>query len=265
MDLVTTINTLCRDRLGREPDLDRPAGFNDLIQWLKIHDQRREHIIACDKWAVRKMVPAAARVPARLGTTLKWKRNVMKCTHDCGSAQIVDNMSAAAAALVTLKGRLGMPYGVEKGEWAYQFVRPRIYTEKLLERNITDYKFHCSHGHIRWVQVIADRKNEAGPRETILAADGHVLPMHMDQNMRHAPGAAAYPGAAAWAALCALAETLATGWRYVRVDLYWSHGCAWFGELTFWPLAGCYTTADEPAFGAMLKLDLSVKLEPIIR
>lgn len=262
--LLETINDLCRNRLGREPDLENPTGFNDLIQWLKIHDQREEHITACDKWAVRKNVrqKADCLVPARLGVTLKWMPCVMKCTHDCGSVQIINSAAELEGAQAAIRDCLARPYGVEKGEFAYGFIKPRVITEKLLERNITDYKFHCSHGQIRWVQVIRDRAT--GTKETILDPAGKVLPLHMDQNMAHVPDADAYPGGEAWAGLTELARKLADGWRYVRVDLYWSRSKAWFGELTFWPLAGCYLTDDEPEFGEMLKLDLSYKLEPIV-
>jgi hypothetical protein len=263
MLLRDTIDELCLARIGRKPDLGNPAGFNDLIQWLKIYDQRKEHIAACDKWAVRKMVPKDHLIPARLGMAPSRLPCVMKCTHDCGSVRIVERSSDLVEAGVAMKECLARPYGVEKGEWAYQFVRPRIITEKLLEHGITDYKFHCSHGQIRWCQVIAERRSEEGPMETILSAEGQVLPLHMDQNMRHVP-AGAYPGVEAWRALTKLAKKLSKPWRYVRVDLYWSGGQAWFGELTFWPLAGCYLTEDEPAFGKMLELDLSKKLKPIV-
>jgi hypothetical protein len=262
--LRETVDALCLERIGREPNLDNPKGFNDLIQWLKIHDQRREHIRACDKWAVRDTIPKANLVPARLGFSRKWKPRVVKCTHDCGSVRIVETAREQVEAIVSTKDALAKPYGVEKGEWAYQFVKPRVMTEMLLERGITDYKFHCSHGRIRWVQVIAERYSEEGPRETILSPDGKHLPLHMDQNMRHVPEGG-YPGDMAWKELTALAEKLAKPWRYVRVDLYWSRNQAWFGELTFWPLAGCYLTDDEPVFGRMLELDLSQRMEPIVR
>lgn len=261
--LIDTINELCRERLGREPNVDKPEGFNDLIQWLKLHDQRREQIKACDKWAVRKMIPPEARIPARLGVSAKWKHSAVKCTHDCGSVQIVGSQVERHAAAKILPEYLARPYGIEKGEWAYQFVPPRVVTEKLLEPGITDYKFHCSHGQIRWCQVIAERGHEEGPKETILSPEGTNLPLHMDQNMRHAPEGG-YPGGEAWHELGKLAKKLAEPWRYVRVDLYWSRGRAWFGELTFWPLAGCYLTDDEPVFGRMLELDLSRKLKPIV-
>lgn len=262
MGLRETIEALCLDRLGREPNLDNPTGYNDLIQWLKLYDQRQEHITACDKWAVREMVPAGNLIPARLGASMKWLPCVLKGTHDSGSVAIVNGPAEFLEAKRALKERLSQPYGVEKAEWAYALIKPRLFTEKLLELNITDYKFHCSHGKIRWVQVIGDRANET--KETILSPVGEVLPLHMDQNMLHVPDGAAYPGAKAWQALTELAETLAAGWRYVRVDLYWSQGRAWFGEMTFWPLAGCYQTDDEPVFGEMLDLDLSYKFAPIV-
>jgi hypothetical protein len=263
MPLRETIDELCRERLGREANLDNPKGFNDLIQWLKIHDQRKEHIQACDKWAVRRLVPKRNLVPARLGIAPKKLPCVMKCTHDCGSVQIIEKSAALVEAGIALKDCLARPYGVEKGEWAYQFIKPRIVTETLLERGITDYKFHCSHGQIRWCQVIAERGHEDGARETILSPAGKNLPLHMDQNMRHVPQGG-YPGDRAWRELTGLAKKLAKPWRYVRVDLYWSRKQAWFGELTFWPLAGCYLTNDEPVFGDLLQLDLSRKFKPIV-
>lgn len=259
--LRDTITELCMERLGREPDLENPQGFNDLIQWLKIHDQRKEHITACDKWAVRAMVPTRNLIPAWLGLYLKRFPIVMKCTHDCGSVQIVNGLAELEPAQAAIRDHLARSYGASKGEWAYQFVRRRVLTEELLEPAITDYKFHCSHGEIRWVQVIRDRAN--GAKETILDPSGKVLPLHMDQNMQHVPEDIS-PGAVAWKALTKLARKLAKPWRYVRVDLYWSRGNAWFGELTFWPLAGCYLTDDEPAFGEMLQLDLTERREPIV-
>ena len=56
-----------------------------------------------------------------------------------------------------------------------------------------------------------------------------------------------------------LARALSEPFRYVRVDLYHYQNRPVFGELTFWPLAGCYETKDEPTFGAMLPIDTSFK------
>jgi hypothetical protein len=263
--LAATINALCEARNGRHPNLDNPQGYNDKIQWLKLHDQRREHIIACDKWAVRDWVGERADclIPARQGLAPELVPGVVKCTHDSGGVKVVRNERGMRQAHIALTPRLSKPYGVEKGEWAYQFVPPRLMTEKLIDGPIIDYKFHCTHGRVRWVQVIWDRPQ--GAREAIFMPDGSLTDLHMDDKMRHCPTRDVHPGADAWAALTSLAETLAEGWRYVRVDLYWSQGKAWFGELTFWPRAGCYQTADEPIFGELMEIDLTEKLEPIVK
>lgn len=254
-------------RIGRKPDLENPKGYNDLIQWLKLHDQRPEHITCCDKWAVRDWVAERAGedclIPAQLGIAPEWLPVMMKCTHDSGSARMVNKLWELDRTFVALEGRLGRPYGKEKGEFGYSFVPPQIMSEKLLPDPVIDYKFHCSHGEVRWVQVIWDRR-AGGPKEAIFMPDGSLTDLHMDEKMKHSPTQDVWPGEKAWNRLSELAKTLSDGWRYVRVDLYWSQEKPWFGELTFWPRAGCYNTKDEPFFGELLNLDLSYKLEPLV-
>ncbi|CDO37141.1 ATP-grasp fold amidoligase family protein [Novosphingobium sp. KN65.2] len=261
MNLRREIEGLCKRHLGRLPDLENPRGYNDKIQWLKLHDQRREQIKACDKWAVREMVPERHLIPAKVGIAPDLVPGFVKCTHDSGSARRVRSEHEAKAALDALFPRLSSPYGVGKGEWAYRFVPPRLITEKALD-HATDYKFHCVHGRIEWVQVIWDRG--CGTKEAILTPLGRATDLHMDEKMVHAPAAVSHPGETAWRAMSHLATRLAQPWRYVRVDLYWSQGQAWFGELTFWPRAGCYRSKDEAVFGEMLDIDLIEKLEPIV-
>jgi hypothetical protein len=250
--LESIINELCLKRIGRKPDLDAPKGYNDLIQWLKLHDQRPEHITCCDKWAVRDWVAQLAGpevlIPARRGLSSMPLPLVAKCTHDSGSARFVRTRDDLSIAAVKLSQRLVQTYGAEKGEWAYQFVKPQVIAEELLTGPAVDYKFHCSGGKARWAQVIWGR-GKGKPREAIF---------------EHCPMQAIHPGPHAWEKLTELAEKLAMGWRYVRVDLYWT-GKPWFGELTFWPRAGCYNSPDERTFGEMLDLDLSQKRERIVQ
>lgn len=265
--LRDTINALCLKRIKRKPNLENPSGYNDLIQWLKLHDQRAEHITACDKWAVRKWVAERVTrdvlIPASLGWPPKRLPCFAKCTHDSGSARRLTRLDSMSDPPRNLVNRLGQPYGIEKGEWAYQFVPPQIICEDMLADEVTDYKFHCSHGTVKWVQVIWDRRSPQ-TREAILTPEGKPTDLHMDHNMRHCPEAHHYPGDYAWEVLTELATKLCAGWRYVRVDLYWV-GKPYFGELTFWPLAGTYATQDEPRFGDMLELDLSYRFPPIVQ
>ena len=150
-------------------------------------------------------------------------------------------------------------YGLNTGEWYYQFIEPRIIAEKFLLDN-TDYKFHCVHGKVKWVQVIWDRPSA---REAIFTPDGRITDLHMDEKMWHTPEGGKYPGDSAWQEMTDLAQLLSPPWRYVRVDLYyWKQ--PWFGELTFHPRAGCYKSRDEKTFGEMLDIDLTRKFEPVV-
>lgn len=266
MALAETVNRLCLKQLGRLPDLESPTGYNDIIQWLKLHDQRRDHIVACDKIAARGMVGDLAGDDV-LVPLLPWAPNrypcIVKANHDSGSARMIRHHAELEGASIALRRRLARPYGVDKGEWAYAFAHPVIFAEEMLPGEIVDYKFHCAHGQVRWVQVIWNR-HAGNPHEAIFLPDGTVTRLHMDEKMVHDPDARRYPGALAWEALTEVAQLLAQPWRYVRVDLYWSRSRPWFGELTFWPRAGCYRSPDEPTFGAMLGLDLSHRYAPIV-
>lgn len=265
--LLDTVNALCLRRLGRRPELGAPTGYNDKIQWLKLHDQRVEQVTACDKWAVREMVSAIAGeeilIPAVHGLNPASFPCIAKATHDSGSATWLRSPKDVPAAAASLNRRLKIKYGADKGEWAYDLVPPAIIVEQVIAGAPVDYKFHCVNGVVRWVQVIWNRQT-GRPCEAIFSPDGVVTKLHMDEKMRHAPLQSMHPGDVAWSELSGLAERLADGWRYVRVDLYWV--CRpFFGELTFWPRAGCYRSKDEPVFGEMLDIDMSYKLPPIVQ
>lgn len=268
LSLEDQINALCRNRLGRLPNLVNPRGYNDVIQWLKLYDQTPEHVIACDKYAVREWV--AERVGEGVLNRLLYVADeplegvptpyMLKATHDSGSTYKIRQEADLVEAIPKLREKLGRVYGAHKGEWAYSFVKPRVIAEELMPEPIIDYKFHCTHGKVRWVQVIWDR-DSGQPKEAIFLPDGTLTDLHMDHKMVHAPGV--YPGDDEWSELTEVAETLAEGWRYVRVDLYYVMGVK-FGELTFWPLSGSYKTDDEPTFGRMLEIDLSHKRKPLV-
>lgn len=256
MSLIDTINTLCMRQLGRLPNLDKPVGYNDKIQWLKLNDQRPEQIRACDKLAVRTIVSHEYLIP--LAESDEYPQ-VLKCNHDSGGTRLVYSDEQLRTAIAELTPRLFKPYGVDKGEWAYKYVKPVLYAEKLVEYGSVDYKMHCVHGRVAWIQVIWNRGRGA-TTEAILTPDGEPTGLHMDEKMISANDCPFKPD---WRALTELAETLAQPYRYVRVDLYYGNDQPWFGELTFWPRAGCYKSSDELVFGYLLAIDMQIKLPRI--
>ena len=60
-----------------------------------------------------------------------------------------------------IRTALGELYGWVKGEWAYSFVKPRVFVEEYIspESNTPppDYKFYCVEGKVKFVHFISDR------------------------------------------------------------------------------------------------------------
>ena len=266
--LVDIVNDHCLRQLGTLPDLANPTGYNDKVNWLKLYDQMPEHVICCNKLLARAYVaertdPSCllkihqiADSPNRIDFDALPERYVLKANHDSGSAQIIADQDAVPRAKRRIRKHLGRAYGLNTGEWAYAHISPFVFAEEYMHGPVIDYKFHCSLGRIFWVQVIADRASGT-PRETILDDEYATLPLHMDHKMIHEPQAPSRPPA--WDRMKAMARTLSEPFRYVRVDLYDYQERPVFGELTFWPLAGCYKTSDEPVFGRMLDIDTQVR------
>lgn len=252
------------------PDLENPRGYNDRIQWLKLFDQMPEQVICCDKYAARDFVSAIVGSKYLLECyqvagsfeELNFRAPcIAKVTHDSGGIAKVFGPEDWEAARRKLAPRLGKLYGIEKGEWSYGRIKPRCMTEQLMPEPIVDYKFHCSAGRILWVQIISERKKGQKSLECITDERAAFLPLHFDDEMRYSGVQPTIPYT--WDEMCEVSRKLSERFRYVRVDLYSSEGRVYFGELTFWPKAGCYKTKDEPAFGAMLDIDMSFRREPL--
>lgn len=242
-------------RTGRAIDLDNPRGYNEKIQWLKVNDQMPEMIVCCDKLAVRAHVSPTPEVfdVAETFEELPYRAPVMvKASHDSGSVALVVDEASWQRAGKRIRRGLARTYGVISGEWAYQHVPPRCFTERVLPGPVVDYKFHCVSGEIRWVQIISER-NTGHPLEVIVDRQGRPMGLHLDHEMRHGTQS---PLPDDWDRLAEKAEVLAKPFRYVRVDLY---AGGWFGEMTFWPKSGFYRTRDEPVFGDMLDFDMFVR------
>lgn len=258
-------------RLRRFPDLAPPVTRNDAIQWTKLFDQRPEHVTCCDKLAVRDFI--AARVGAeRLVPLLQVARRfdeidvaalprafVLKASHDSGSTIIVRDRAAfdRAAARRRLEAALRRRYGRKTGEWAYDWVPRRLLVEECLEPDAAgppaDYKFHCDAGRVLWCGYHYDR--HATPRLVQVDRDG--VPLSFGRLQRGFAAGDGFAKPAQWDEMISLAETLAAGFRMLRVDLYLTGGRILVGELTVWPVAGCATgeTWTTPGFFGAITFD----------
>ena len=263
MAMAERVSAYHQRRTGVRPNLTDPKTYNDKVQWLKVYDQDPLQIVCCDKIAVRGHVESilGPDVLVPLAEQHDYP-HVMKCNHNSGGAMRIENEAHALRVKPAFDKQLATPYGAHKGEWAYQFVTPQIMREKII-RSPTDYKAHCVDGQIAWWQIITARAS-GRPVSTILDPAGNVLKLQLDHDMFFGTNGSVFPGARAWSRLTEAAETLAQGWKYVRVDLYWSDGQVYFGELTFWPKSGCYMTKDIRRFGDMMPFDTTTKKPAVV-
>jgi hypothetical protein len=171
-------------KFKKYPNLENPVSYNDKIQWLKIYDQDPDQIICCDKLAVKDWV--SHRVPGIvIPNTIDYPA-VWKTNNGSGTVEFVNSDDEAEIANKKLVELLNQPAGARKGELAYSLIKPDIVRERRIDNNNVDYKFHCCNGKVKWLQMIWDRHlGKSKTKESIIDVDGNVLPLHMDEKMRH--------------------------------------------------------------------------------
>ncbi|MDR9392582.1 MAG: ATP-grasp fold amidoligase family protein [Trueperaceae bacterium] len=274
--LYATIHRVTFRRFLRFPNLRSPATFNDRIQWLKLFDQSPDVIEGSDKLRAKDRIRAVlgdGYVPATLATGRSLRdidlaslpnRFVLKTTHDSGSVVLVRDKRSfdADAAARTLDAALATRYGADKGEWHYRWIEPRVFAEAWVDAagdaRPADYKFHCVDGTVAFLQYIDGR--DATPHESLADRDGRPLPEHLDPALGQGPP---FRKPDAWNDLVEVAEALADGHKYVRVDLYLSHGRVVVGELTFHPRAGFYPGPGQRALGRFMTFDVTTFRPPV--
>jgi len=267
-ELYFIIHRLCRHELGEFPELVHCRDYNDKIQWLKLFDQREEIVRCSDKVLVRgyirervgeKYLVKLYQVHdhfSQIDFDVLPKAFVIKTNHDSGTVILVRDKSKLdrKAAEERIEEALKQPYGWSNGEWAYSYVRPQILVEEFLDPQSDvappDYKFHCVEGKIRWLQFIFDRGQET--KEVIVNEEGAVMSIHFDHKMHHRES---FRLPLNWSEMKSVVERLAAGFRYVRVDVYGVNGHIYVGEMTFYPLMGCYKGEGQKILGAYLDFD----------
>jgi len=128
------------------PNLLNCNDYNLKIHWLKLFDQNPLMIQCCDKVLVRDFVkerigegylPELYKVSdsySGINFDLLPSSFVIKTNHDSGTVVIVKDKTLLDHTNVELKIKesLSKSYGWDLGEWAYSFVKPRVFAEELL-------------------------------------------------------------------------------------------------------------------------------------
>ena len=262
--------------LGEFPNLVNPQDFNDRIQWLKLFDQTKEHVRCSDKIRVRDYVRERVgedylvklyQVCERFDE-IDFERLprsfVIKTNHDSGTVILVRDKTRLDRdqARARVEKSLRRVYGWENGEWAYGFIKSRILVEEfLLPENPTpppDFKFYVVDGKVKFMRFISGRGSET--KEQAVSPEGVDLKAHFNPNFL---SSSSFTKPECWDEMKNVAERLGKNFKFVRVDLFEAKDRIYAGELTFWPMFGCYKGEGQKKLGPLLDFDRTTFKPPI--
>lgn len=247
------IRTLWRMVMGYKLDLQNPKTFNEKLQWLKLYDHNPLYATLVDKLRVKDWVAEKIGPQYVIPTLAVWEsaeeidisqlpdKFVLKCNHDSGSVVICKDK--ATFDLDAAKEKLGKAlqhnfYWYAR-EWAYKHIKPCVFAETFIEddssHDIPDYKFFSFNGVVNALYIATERTNSN--LETRFD--------FFDMNFNHINVTNGHPNAdilpkkpKCFDELVHLSEILSQGIPHVRCDFYEVNGQAYFGELTFYHMAG---------------------------
>lgn len=265
--LYWQIHRLFARELRRFPDLANCRDFNDRIQWLKLFDQDREIVRCCDKLGVRDRVreclgdgyiTEAYQVASQFSEIRLVDlpaQFVIKANHDSGTVQVVSDKSSLdlEAAEARFNQALLRAHGWCYGEWAYAYVKPKIFVEEYLvdpSGSPPDYKFYVVEGSVRFCHYIYDRHVQA--KEQVIDLHGTDMKLELYSSFIYG---SAFKKPQQWTEMIAVAEAVGNGFKCVRVDIYLVNDRIIVGEMTFWPMAGLYKGSGQKALGQLLDFD----------
>lgn len=238
-------------RTGERLDLNNPLTFNQKLQWLKVYDKNPWKTILADKFLVRHWISEKIGDKYLIPLIGVWddandidfdalpQRFALKCNHGSGWNIIVPDKTVLniSEARGKLDKWMHMNFAYEAGfELHYSDIVPKIIAEEYIENSngeIFDYKCYCFNGKLHYIQFISDRKT--GMKVGYFDRKWKLQPFVNN----HPQIDFQVPKPENLDELIAMAEKLAIGFPFVRVDFYrLNNGEFKFGEMTFSPTSG---------------------------
>lgn len=257
-----------RKKHGYPLNLENPRTFSEKIQWIKVNGHLERFSKYTDKYIVRDyvrekvgpgfVVPVLGVCDRFSDIDLKSlpKSFVIKTTHSSGWNVVVKDKTEVDWRSIgkRMNHWVRSSYYRKTGEANYKPLRGRILIEKYLEDpsgDLKDYKFFCFGGEPRFIQVDCNRYTDH--RRDIYDSNWYRLPLRIYYANLSEPMARPEK-------LDEMMETcrkLSKSFAFVRVDLYFTSGRIYFGELTFCPTGGMkpFTPVEyDDLFGELLDL-----------
>lgn len=248
------LSFMFRSRMGYWMDWKNPKTFNEKLQWLKVYDRNPLYTKLVDKYEVRKYIAEKIGEEYLIPLLGVWddvddidfeklpNQFVLKCTHDSGSTIVCLDKTKFDIhdAKKALNNALNINYYYAGREWHYKNIKPRIIAENFIsdiaDSELRDYKFYTLEGTPHALLLATNRQNQLAE----LNFD------YFDMNFSHLkmtnfwhPNNPSCPHKPKhFEEMKSLASILAKGIHQVRVDFYEANGKVYFGEMTFFDMAG---------------------------
>lgn len=259
--LSPKLNTKARYRVvyGKKINLDNPQDFHEKLLWLKLNCYMNDPlVIKCsDKYKVREYVKDKGceeilnelievyddvndiyweHLPEQFA--LKWNfgagMNII-----CSDKSKLDEKNVLKQMKKWKKCKCWLGHS----ELHYKYIEKKIICEKYLEDNVcsdlTDYKVYCFHGKPLAILVMQDRAK-------ILKTHFYDINWSkLEDNKKYCNIENEIPKPFCLEKMIVCAEKLSEGFPFVRCDFYIVSGKLFFGELTFTPAGGLYTSTAK--------------------
>lgn len=240
--------------MGQKLNLKNPKTFNEKLQWLKLYNRKPEYTTMVDKYAVKMYVANIIGEEHIIPTLGVWNsideidwdtlpnQFVLKTTHGGGGSGIVICKNKETfdynGAYRKIKHSLSRDIYISDREWPYKDVPKRIIAEKYIVDDagleLKDYKFFCFNGKVECFKVDFDRFKSH--KANYYDRNANLLPFW--EVICPADHSKIFEKPKNFDKMIELAEVLAKGIPFVRIDFYNVNGKIYFGEITFYPAAG---------------------------
>ena len=241
--------------LHRWPDLKNPKRFTEWIQLYKMKYRNPDMLKCVDKYSVREYIGnhigskylvnlyQVCENANEIDFNLLPQRFVIKSTSGGNGDNVIvvkdKNTIDISYIISKVNSWRAKDYSKTSREWAYTeaVAHPRIIVEEYLENTSTsldDYKFFCFEGKFRYLSIDKDRY--ANHTRAFYDQDLKFLPEVIGTAYQIVEKAPELPSNIN--EMIHIAESLASRFPFVRVDLYNINGKIYFGELTFYPASG---------------------------
>lgn len=240
-------------------NLENPQNIVDIINWYKIYDKDQRKVKWADKiYAMRNLKDMGLSdiiIPPVFYTydylaretylALPDGKYIIKCNHGSGWNIRFEKKPGfdPTYMLNKIKEWYYLNYAYVTGyEWQYEQITPGIIIQPDYGQ-LKDWMFWCENGEIKYVQTARKLGKNLEEFFTFTDSDGNkpdayigVEPMrfYMLESEK-----------VILEKMKPIAKTLASDFKFVRVDLFYINGQVKFGELTFSPCSGRLKFCDK--------------------